>query len=529
MGEGSLGRRRLHRLSIGVLVVGAAAVGGLTWVTAWSHGRNEQRLLDQRVREAAAVLVTSLPRVQTPLAAGAELAEATNGDATAFRRFATPLVQQGAPFVSVSLWQLNATDPRPLATIGQPSMLAARSADTIRAVLNRSTVTTSLGIVDLLDADQPRLGYAFASNQAAPSFVAYAEAALPPDRTGVVQQGSTFAGLDYALYLGPDETSSELLIASIRDLPITGRRSVQSVDFGDSKLTLAMRPREELGGPVLDALPWIIAAVGTVLTLAATLVTERLAVGRRHARRLANENQKLFESQRDIAQSLQRSLLPSRLPDIPGLEIAARYEPGVEGVEVGGDWYEVIALTEDRVMVVVGDVSGRGLEASAAMAALRFASRGFALEGHEPAAILARLRNLVDVERDGHFATILIALISISERKITFANAGHPRPVLRDDRGTRIIETVAGAPVGVASAKPYASFTCDVGNGATLVAFTDGLFERRGEMVDVGMERVRAAIATENRSLDEVLSKLMRDVATRADDDTAIVGIRWQQ
>jgi serine phosphatase RsbU (regulator of sigma subunit) len=196
---------------------------------------------------------------------------------------------------------------------------------------------------------------------------------------------------------------------------------------------------------------------------------------------------------------------------------------------VGGDWYEVIALAEDRVLVVVGDVSGRGLEASAAMAALRFATRGFALEGHEPAAILARLRNLVDVERDGHFATILIALISIVDRKITFANAGHPRPVLRDDRGTRIIETVAGPPVGVASAKPYASVTCDVGNGATLVAFTDGLFERRGELVDVGMERVRAAVAAEDLSLDELLSGLMRDVATRADDDTAIVGIRWQK
>src|SRR4029434_1658322 len=113
------------------------------------HGRNEQRLLDQRVREAAAVLVTSLPRVQTPLAAGAELAEATNGDAAAFSRFAAPLVQEGAPFVSVSLWRTHATDPRPLVTIGQPSMLAATSADTIRAALNRATTTTSLGIVDL--------------------------------------------------------------------------------------------------------------------------------------------------------------------------------------------------------------------------------------------------------------------------------------------------------------------------------------------------------------------------------------------
>ena len=524
-----MGRRRPHWLSIVVLVVGAAAVGGLTSVTAWSHGRNEQRLLDQRVREAAAVLVTSLPRVQTPLAAGAELAEATDGDVAAFRRFATPLVQPGAPFVSVALWKINAPDAQPLATVGQPPMLPAEPSEMIRTALKRATETTSLAIVDLLDADQLRVGYAFASNQTAPSFVAYAEAALPRDRTAVVQQGSAFAGLDYALYLGATETPSELLIASIRKLPITGRRAVQSVDFGDSKLTLAMTPRGELGGAVLAALPWIIAAVGAASTLAAALVTDRLAMGRRHARRLANENRALFESQRDIAQSVQRSLLPSRLPDIPGLEIAARYEPGVVGVDIGGDWYEVIALDDDRVLVVVGDVSGRGLEASASMAALRFATRGFALEGHEPAAILARLRKLVDVERDGHFATILIALIAVGERKITFANAGHPRPVLRDDRGTRFVETIVGTPVGVDSTIPYATVTCDVGNGATLVAFTDGLFERRDEMIDVGMERVREVVATEGLSLDELLSRLMRDVATRADDDTAIVGVRWQE
>ena len=404
---GSRERRRLHRLSIVVLVIGAVAVGALTWITSWSHDRNEQRLLDQRVREAAAVLVTSLPRVQTPLAAGAELAEATNGDAAAFRRFGAPLVAQGAPFVSVSLWPAHAAEPRPVTIAGDPPLLATSSPEAIRSALNRATETTALAVIDLLEATPPRLGYAFASNQSAATFVAYAEAALPADRTAVVQQGSAFEGLDYALYLGTAELPSELLIASVRDLPISGRRSTEAVVFGD--------------------------------------------------------------------------------------------------------------------------VSGRGLEASAAMAALRFATRGFALDGHDPAAILSRLRKLVDVERDGHFATILIALIAIRERTITIANAGHPSPVLRDAAGTRIIETIAGPPVGVESTTSYTTVTCDVGEDATLVAFTDGLFERRGEVVDVGMERVRAVLATEGLSLDELLSRLMRDVATRADDDTAIVGIRWQR
>jgi hypothetical protein len=110
------------------------------------------------------------------LAAGAELAEATNGDMAAFRRFGAPLVQQGAPFVSVSLWPLHA-DPRPLVVVGQSPVLVTSAEATIRDALRRATETPTLSVVDLLDATQPRLGYAFASNQAAPSFVIYAEAA----------------------------------------------------------------------------------------------------------------------------------------------------------------------------------------------------------------------------------------------------------------------------------------------------------------------------------------------------------------
>jgi anti-anti-sigma factor len=333
--------------------------------------------------------VTSLPRVQTPLGAGAELAEATNGDVGAFGRFAAPLVVQGAPFVSVSLWRLGEADPHPLIVVGQPALLAASSPQAIRDALARAVATPQLSVVNLIDASQPRLGYAYTSKPGPAVYAAYGEAALPADRTAVVQQRSAFDGLDYALYLGPTETPSTLLIASVRDLPISGRRSFASVDFGDTKLTLVMTPRGQLGGSVLAALPWVIAIVGAAFTLLAVFVTERLIRGRHRAEQLARANRGLFESQRNIAQSLQRSLLPSRLPDIEGLEVAARYEPGVEGVDIGGDWYEVIALDDDRVLVVVGDVSGRGLEASAAMASLRFATRGYALEGHGPAEILA--------------------------------------------------------------------------------------------------------------------------------------------
>ena len=134
----------------------------------------------------------------------------------------------------------------------------------------------------------------------------------------------------------------------------------------------------------------------------------RRLVGRRqHAEELATENARLFAQQRTVAQTLQHSLLPDVLPEVAGASVAVRYLAGAEEVDIGGDWYDVIALDGGRTLFIVGDVSGRGLRAATVMAALRFGARAYAAEGDEPEIILSKLSQLLSVDRDGHFATVL--------------------------------------------------------------------------------------------------------------------------
>jgi serine phosphatase RsbU (regulator of sigma subunit) len=210
--------------------------------------------------------------------------------------------------------------------------------------------------------------------------------------------------------------------------------------------------------------------------------------------------------------------------------VAVHYEPGVAGMEIGGDWYDVMLVGDDHLLVVVGDVSGRGLEAASMMASLRYAIRAFASQGDAPGDILGKLNALDDPNRNGRFATVLCAVVDLSGGTATIANAGHPNPLLltRTD-GTRFIETAVGVPVGVMPGVRYESVPVTIPPGATLLAFTDGLFERRGESVDAGMARLREAAEARDGSLVDLLEGVASDLRRAGPaDDAALLGLRWQ-
>ena len=495
------GRVRLHLSTFVVLLVGAGLTVGLALSARAVHNNNEDRLLRERVQEAGVLISSVLPSLETPLASAAEVAEATNADPASFKQVMGPLVGPKGQYASASIWPVGRATPRPLLVLGERPELEGKPAGRINAVLNHSVKSPQLTVTGLLDAPQPRIGYAFSSQNGAVRYVAYTESNLPKNRKSrVIQGNAAFAGLGYALYLGPGERTENLLASSAASLPIRGRRSAITVPFGDNKIRIVMTPVVELGGTLLAKLQWLLLAFGFVLTLGAAALTERLVRRREQAQRLADElgevadeNARLYAEQRSVAQTLQHSLLPETLPETPELTVRARYIAGVADIDIGGDWYDVIELHNGNILFVVGDVSGRGLPAATIMASLRYAIRAYAAQGDDPATILTKLGDLISVGSDGHFATVLCGVIDVDRHEVTLANAAHPQPLVIDGTGATFVETSVGVPIGVEHPGPYAAVTITIPPAATLLAFTDGLVERRGEILDVGLSRLRDA------------------------------------
>ncbi len=519
--------RRLHVAPVVVLVFSLAVTAVAAGLTKRSHDDTEDKLLDQRVAAASTVFMGALPALASPLVGAATLAEETEGDLAALRGFLEPQVGEQAQFHSVSIWPVDVADPEPLLVVGGDPQLADEPGDEIEDYLDRTVGSPTLAVRDLLGAEVPSLGYATAVPSPDARYVVYAENALPANRTQLPQEESPFEDLDYALYIGDAETEEELLVASRPDVPLEGRTGRTTVPFGDAELLLVLRPQGDLAGALTGRLPWVILLSGGLLALLFAVLLERLQRRRDAALDLADENRRLYDEQRSVADAVQHSLLPGRLPEVPGLEIEVRYRPGVKGTEVGGDWYDVVALADDRVLVAVGDVAGRGLRAATVMAMLRHATRAYALEGNDPAEVPEKLTRLLRLDEDGGFATLLLMVLDLRGRTVTVVNAGHPRPLLVDgDR--QFVESPVGPPVGVVGRRTAgASAPVPVAPGSTILAFTDGLFERRGESVDDGMERLRSAVDAD-RPLADVLDGLLDDLSTGAEpDDVAIVGVRW--
>ncbi|MGZ4243711.1 MAG: PP2C family protein-serine/threonine phosphatase [Solirubrobacteraceae bacterium] len=519
------------------LIIGLIVTGALVVVSHSQYVSNEKRVLKLRVRDAGALVVGALPGVQTPLASAAELADATHGNVAKFKAFAAPYVGSAGSahqYVSLSLWRISSLASGPVAVQGAAPVLAAQPG-TASAFLAAAARSPKLSGIGLLRVPAPRLGYAYANPDASGGYVVYGESALPASRRSRLQDTSAFAGLDYALYLGHKQAPSQLLVTNVGHFPLPSPSAADTVDFGNSAFTLAMSSRAPLTGSLPRDLPWIIAVLGVLLSLAAATLTLRLTQRRRAAEGLAqrlevtaSENERLYDEQRDIAQTLQHALLPDILPRISGIETSARYEAGEQGVEVGGDWYDVIALDASRLLLVVGDVSGRGLRAATTMASLRYAIRAYAAQSDDPAEILTKISRLVDVAESGQLATVLCAIVDTESRELTVTSAGHLPPLLLSDGEGRFLDSDVGLPIGVEEDAEYRSTTVTVPPGATVLAFTDGLVETRGESLDAGLERLRAAATRHHVGLPELLGMLVNELVNgRSEDDIAIVGVRW--
>ena len=237
-----------------------------------------------------------------------------------------------------------------------------------------------------------------------------------------------------------------------------------------------------------------------------------------------------FESEHVIAATLQNSLLPPKLPKIAGVELSARYVAGAEGMDIGGDWFDAVSLPNGSVCVAVGDVCGRGLAAAAAMGQLRSAWRALATLDHmSPAAILDALDRYVDGISGGAFSTLTTVRIELASGRFDFACAGHPPPlVITPGNGAGYLPGGRSMPLGVPWQGEREDQRAELPAGATLMLYTDGLIERRGEPIDRGIQRLRdtAAARSEVSGLDDLAQALARLIPTAHDDDVAMLFLR---
>lgn len=251
------------------------------------------------------------------------------------------------------------------------------------------------------------------------------------------------------------------------------------------------------------------------------------------AQRMATavDNAVRYREQRDNALMLQRSLLPSALPDLPGLRVAHRYLPGTAGAEVGGDWYDLIALKGGRVGLVIGDVMGRGIAAAAVMGQLRATVRACALVEDRPAHVLALVDAAMSSLGQTSLTTCLYGVFDPRSRLLRLASAGHLPPlVVHRDGGGEYVELDPGPPLGVGSDVPP-EVEVELPDEAVLLLFTDGLVEGRVQPVEAGMHVLRGAVSGDPRPdaqdvealCDHVLRVSGRD--GRHDDDSALLAV----
>jgi serine phosphatase RsbU (regulator of sigma subunit)/anti-sigma regulatory factor (Ser/Thr protein kinase) len=248
-------------------------------------------------------------------------------------------------------------------------------------------------------------------------------------------------------------------------------------------------------------------------------------LGRRAA--LAMDTAQRFQFEQRAARTLQRSLLPPALPITRGMTAAARYLPGLSGAAVGGDWYDLIELGDERVGLIVGDVMGRGIAAAAIMGQLRAAVRAYALDVDEPAELLGRLNRFVQSIDETQLTTCVYGVLNQSTNTLVVAAAGHLPPLLIEPGEDPVyLDLEPGLPLGVGGG-PYQQSTLRLPPGATVLLYTDGLVEGPDCPIDEGLQRLRDAVkqpVIDPLDLcDEVLTALGRD--GHHDDDTALLAV----
>ena len=245
---------------------------------------------------------------------------------------------------------------------------------------------------------------------------------------------------------------------------------------------------------------------------------------------LTVDNARLYQREHEVAEQLQRSLLP-QLPTIPGLDRWARYLPGSTAAQVGGDWYDVFRLPDGPVGIAIGDVMGHDLAAAASMGQLRSVLQSYAWQGSEPDVVLDRLDQLVQGLDMAQLATCAYGRLELPSDgrpgRLRLANAGHLPPALRaPDGSVRLVATDPSLLVGAALGTDRATIEEPVEPGTVLVLYTDGLVEHRGRELDEGLRALQEALRSAPDDAQGISEHLLAELAGDLEDDVALLVLR---
>lgn len=228
-----------------------------------------------------------------------------------------------------------------------------------------------------------------------------------------------------------------------------------------------------------------------------------------------------FAKEHLVTLTLQRSFLPAALPAIPGTELAYRYLPASEQIEVGGDFYEAVPW-EDGVLIAIGDVEGHSLRAATVMGELRHALRAFLTEDHKPLAITGLVNEVLRRYHPGFTTTLCLVLLDSETGQLSIVNCGHMPPLVVDGDGARYVGE-GGLMLGLARHEPHTE-TVLLPPGGTVLLFTDGLVEDRSVMIDQNLEKLRAtALEAAGADVEAFANQVMSGFGSREDDVAMLV------
>jgi hypothetical protein len=518
----------LRTASVAALVLALAVTAVLSWATHVVVHDQEHRLVKERAGEVGLLLTSAIGAIPSELAAQGGILQATHGSRAAYEHSATATVAAGPGHLSFAWLR-----PQPSgsgfvviaaagANLHRGEIITGTRAATFRAALRAKQM-----VATPVMGTGRTLGFALGPPGAPAGTVLYRESALGPV-VSPPRQASTapFAELDVVLYGAPKADSRQVLVSTTRHLPLSGDVTTQALPVGASSWFLSISARRPLVGSVAANAEWLVLFGGILASLLISAVIAS-AASRRDAAMA------LYEGEHQIAETLQRSLLP-KLPNLPDLELAARYLAAGAGQEVGGDWFDAFPIAGGRVGLAIGDVIGHDLTAASAMAQIRASLRAYAVDGASPAAVINRLDHLVDALGLTQLVTVFYAVLEPVEadgsRLLRFTNAGHLPPLLREPNGpVRPLaggdSILIGAPIDV----NHSEAEVRMQPGSMLLLFTDGLVEVPGVPLGETLDLLASNVALRDDSTD-VEAMCDHVLATTTDrerrDDVALLVVQ---